>query len=440
MRQLFLPARFFQAGSAVIGLFVLAFALPFLLPLARGALLVLGVLVVVDALLLYRNSTRVEVRRLLPRLFSLSDANTVRIELQNRSPQALRLTVIDELPVQFQQRNFQTTLTLRAAEPQTLRYTLRPLSRGRYAFGAVNVFMASRLGLLQRRYRQTEAMAVAVYPSVVQMKDLSLKAVSSLTPEQGVKKMRRIGHSYEFEQIKEYVRGDDYRSINWKATGRHSRLMVNQYTDERAQQVYCLIDKGRSMQLPFDGLTLLDYAINASLVISNVALQRYDKAGLLTFSDKIGTTLKAERSPVQLQKILQALYQEKERPGESNYELLYHIARKLIRGRSLVVLFTNFESRYALERVLPLLRRINVLHLLVVVFFENTEIEAYGQREVSTLEGIYTQTAAQNFIAEKRQIARTLRQHGIQTIYTKPEELSVNTVNKYLELKSRGLI
>ena len=440
MRQLFLPARFFWLFGAVIVLFAAAFALPGLLPLARVALLGAVALVIVDALLLFRPQTRIAAERQLPRIFSLSDENPVRIELHNRSAQPLRLTVIDELPVQFQQRDFERSLPLAPGARETLRYTLRPTSRGVYAFGAINVFLETRLGLLQRRHRADRPMEGAVYPSVIQMKDLSLRAVRSLALDQGVKKIRRIGHSYEFEQIKDYVRGDDYRSINWKATGRHNRLMVNQYTDERAQQVYCLIDKGRSMKMPFNGLSLLDYAINASLVISNVALQKYDKAGLLTFSDKIGTTLKAERSPVQLQKILQALYQEKERPGESNYELLYPIARKLIQGRSLIILFTNFESSYALERVLPYLRRINVLHLLVVVFFENTEIDAYAHAEVHTLENIYTQSVAQQFLAEKRQIARTLHQYGIQSIYTKPEELSINTVNKYLELKSRGLI
>ena len=99
--------------------------------------------------------------------------------------------------------------------------------------------------------------------------------------------MRRIGHSYEFEQIKNYVRGDDYRSINWKATSRRGHLMVNQYEDERAQQVYNIIDKSRSMKMPFNGMSLLDYAINTSLVISNVALQKHDRAGLMTFSDKM---------------------------------------------------------------------------------------------------------------------------------------------------------
>jgi uncharacterized protein (DUF58 family) len=236
------------------------------------------------------------------------------------------------------------------------------------------------------------------------------------------------------------VRGDDYRSINWKASSRRAALMVNQYEDERAQQVYSIIDKSRAMRMPFEGLSLMDYAINTSLVISNIALQKHDKAGLITFSDKIGSTIKADSKTTQLNKILNALYKEEERPLEANYELLYYITRKLVRGRSLILLYTNFESNYALERVLPVLRKINKTHLLVVIFFENTEIRAFAEEEVSTLEDIYHQTVAQQFLSEKSQMVQKLNQYGIQAILTRPQDLSINTVNKYLELKSRGLI
>ena len=161
---------------------------------------------------------------------------------------------------------------------------------------------------------------------------------------------------------------------------------------------------------------------------------------MISFSDKIGTTLKAERSQKQLNKILLSLYNEKERKKEANYEILYHASRKLIKGRSLIFLFTNFESVYGMERVLPILRRINNLHLLVVIFFKNTEVEDFSKEEANSTQEIYHKTIAQQFIYEKQQMVQILRQYGIQTILTSPEDLSMNTVNKYLELKSRGLI
>ena len=160
----------------------------------------------------------------------------------------------------------------------------------------------------------------------------------------------------------------------------------------------------------------------------------------VSFSDKIGTTLKADRSRSQLRKILTALYNEKERSLDANYELLYSAVRNFIKGRSLLLLFTNFESYHAMERVLPILRKLNRQHLLVVVFFENTEILEYSRKGAKDLEDIYNQTIAEKFVAEKLQIVEELKKHRIQTVLTRPEELAVKTINKYLELKSKGLI
>lgn len=286
----------------------------------------------------------------------------------------------------------------------------------------------------------SEKATVPVYPSVIQMKEMELKTSSRLSYQEGIKKVRRLGHSYEFEQIKNYVSGDDYRSINWKASSRKGILMVNQYEDERAQQVYSIIDKSRNMKMPFQGMSLMDYAVNTSLAISNIILKKHDRAGLITFSDKIGTVIKADRKPTQLNKILSALYKEKSGQLEADYELLYYVSRKLITRRSLLLLYTNFESKYSLERVLPLLRKVSKFHLLVVVIFENTEIKKFVDEKVTDIEGIYYQTVARKFLNEKEQMVQILKQYGIQSILTKPEDLSLNTINKYMVLKSRGML
>ncbi len=440
MKNLFLTNRFFWLLGALIVLFAGSFAVPLLFPVVQALFVLAVVAVALDIWLLFNKNIDVTAVRTLPKLFNLSDPNPVRLHLENLSNLKLDVAIIDELPVQFQIRDFIEKITLNPDETRTIQYELRPTERGEYAFGAINLYLSTSIGLAQRRLRFDTATKVPVYPSILQMKQLELRAFNRTAQFQGIKKMRRIGHSYEFEQIKNYVRGDDYRSINWKASSRRSELMVNQYEDERAQQVYSVIDKSRVMRLPFNGLSLMDYAINASLAISNIALKKYDRAGLITFSDKIGSTVKADNHPTQLNKILQALYKERERTLESNYELLYHAVRKLVNRRSLLLLYTNFESMHALERVLPLLRKINNFHLLVVIFFENTEIRDFAFKKVETLEDIYHQTIAQKFLAEKSQMVQVLNQYGIQAVLTAPEDLSINTINKYLELKSRGLI
>lgn len=440
MKNLFLTNRFFGLLGAFVALFGLSFAAPMVFPVVQSLFVLVLVLVVLDLFILYNKNIELHCERVLPKVFSLGDENPVHIHIQNLSNTKLHINIIDELPVQFQIRDFEKQVILESNERHQVEYQVRPLVRGEYQFGAINLFLSSRLGLAERRWRVESTATIPVYPSILQMKQFELKAFDRIAMFKGIKRLRRIGHSYEFEQIKNYVRGDDYRSINWKASSRQATLMVNQYEDERAQQVYSIIDKSRAMRMPFNGLSLMDYAINTSLVISNIALQKYDRAGLVTFSDKIGTALKADSQPAHLNKILYALYKEKEHVLEANYELLYYAIRKLISGRSLLLLYTNFESMYALERVLPILRRINNFHLLVVIFFENTEIRDFVKQKVDTLEGIYHQTIAQKFLSEKAQMVQKLHQYGIQAILTAPEDLSINTINKYLELKSRGLI
>lgn len=397
-------------------------------------------LIIVDFLILFNRNVKVTGERQLPRLFSNGDQNTVSFTVRNRSNLNLNLKAIEELPYQFQIRNFEHLLSVEAGNENTIKYTLRPVERGAYEFGRINIFAMTRLGLIERHFKIAEQTSIPVYPSIIQMKQFELRAVDQFSHFRGVKKIRRIGHSYEFEQIKNYVRGDDHRSINWKASSRRATLMVNQYEDERSQQVYNIIDKSRIMRMPFEGMSLLDYAINASLAISNIALLKHDRAGLITYSDKLGAVIKADSRSNQLNKILQALYKEKERQVESNHELLYFAARKLIHRRSLLLLYTNFENEYALDRVLPILRKINKFHLLVVIFFENTEISGLIKKSTASVEDIYYQTIAQKFLNEKRQMVQKLRKFGIQAVITNPEELSINTINKYLELKARGLI
>lgn len=437
--KLFIRNRFFVSLIAIAVASALTHTVPFLffLPVI-GLLLLLGA-TAYDGWQLFSNRLKIRASRRLPKVLSLGDPTQVRLRLGNLSPLALEVKILDELPFQLQQRDLELQLALAPGQRREISYNIRPLERGAYQFGNVNVFVSSSLGLLERRLVVEQSAEVPVYPSIVQMNAFSAAADTSVAVA-GSRKLRRMGKSYEFDQIKNYVRGDDYRLINWRATGRRNELMVNLYEDERAQQVYCLLDKSRSMAMPFEGLTLLDYAINASLALSNVILRKHDRAGLITYSDRIGTVLRADGKSTQLQKILQALYREKGRPVEADPDLLYYAGRKFIGNRSLLMLFSNFTNVYALDRALPALRKINNRHLLVVVLFENTEIQEELTYQATTAEGIYRQSTARNFIYEKKMLAQRLRQFGIQVILTKPANLTSEVIQKYLDLKRKSMI
>jgi len=216
--------------------------------------------------------------------------------------------------------------------------------------------------------------------------------------------------------------------------------MVNQFQDEKSQPVYSVIDKGRVMKMPFKSLSLLDYAINATLVISNIALKKHDKAGMFTFSRKVEDRVVAQRRKAQMNLLLETLYNVQTDFSESDFSRLYVDIKRSIKQRSLLLLYTNFETLDALHRQLPYLQAIAKTHLLVVIFFENTELKELVQQKATTTHEIFEKTIAEKFIYEKKLIVNELHKFGIQSILTAPENLTVNTINKYLEIKARGLI
>jgi len=427
---------YYIAGVAAAA-YVLSYFLPFLFLVGHIILVLLAISIFVDMILLYGKSKGIRSKRITAERFSNGDQNKVLLHIDNDYSFPVMLSVIDELPVQFQERNWMRKLKIDAGKNSEIEYSLRPVQRGEYVFGNVNIYVYSPLAIVKRRYIIEEEQLVKVYPSYMQMRRYQLLAVSNRLQEAGVKRIRRLGHSMEFEQIKEYVRGDDYRTINWKATARKSDLMVNNFTDERSQQIYCVINKGRIMKMPFDGMTLLDYAINASLVLSNVALVKHDKAGLITFAENVDSFLPADKKPTQMNLLQEMLYRQQTLFLEPDFEKLYSVIRGRITQRSLLVLFTNFESVYSLEREMASLKRIAKYHLLLVVFFENTELKTLTENKVSTIEDIYIKTIADKFVYEKRLMIKELHKNGIASILTTPENLTVNAINKYLELKTR---
>jgi len=439
-KNLFLTNRLFFGLGCCVVLFMFAFFFPWLGIIPDLAFYSLVLLVFIDIFQLYSISKGVFAKRHAPERLSNSDENQLGIYIENWYPFNIEAGIIDEIPFQFQKRDIWFKTVLKPRQRKLINYTLRPTKRGEYEFGYIRVFVKSPLGLIMRRYNFNQTETLPVYPSFLQMRKYELMAISNNLTEIGIKKMRRLGHSLEFEQVKNYVPGDDYRTINWKATARRGSLMTNTYSDEKSQHVYCVIEKSRVMKMPFEGLSLLDYAINASLVLSNVALLKEDKAGLITVAEKIGAVIPADRRPVQLNKILEVLYKEKTRYLETNMELLYTTIRSVIKQRSLVVFFTNYESLSALQRQLPYLKRIAKFHLLLVVFFENTELKKLSENPADDIEGIYIKTIAEKFAYDKKLIVKELAKNNIQSILTTPENLTINTINKYLELKARQKI
>ena len=430
---MYLRRRFYLLLLAVALITGAGFGFAPLYTVGRWLVLLLFLATLADIILLWHKKAITAERRLSSR-FSNGDDNPVTISVESTYPFPVRIDVIDELPFQFQKRDLILHNSQFTIPPST--YTLRPTRRGVYSFGHVLVFVSTRLGLVERRYRCCEPCDVSVYPSYQKLHQYELMAISQNLQEPGIKRIRRIGNNTEFEHIRDYLKGDDYRTINWRATARLSRPMVNVYQDERSQQIFSIIDKGRVMQQAFQGMTLLDYAINASLALSFVAMRKEDRAGLITFADKTDTFVAADRRPGHINKLMETLYAEQTDFGETDFSALSVAIGRHISKHSLLVLYTNFMGQVSLQRQLPFLQQIARRHRLLVVFFDDVELQQFIESPIHNDEERCQHEVAEKFAAEKQLISATLRQYGILSLLTTPQALTVDVINRYLAIRS----
>ena len=429
-----------MAWGGCVLLFLLSFSFPALLVVAKLSLVLIIFITGLDYWLLRQHANHIDLSREVNPRLSLSDSSAINYKVENNYNRSIHIEIIDELPPQLQKRDFSAVMTLPPNEINSFHYILRPVTRGQYLFGHLQAFISNPyISFLDRRITFSQSHEVAVIPSVEQMKKYELQVFSKTASLSGIRRVRRIGENDEFEHIRSYAQGDNIKAINWKATSRKNQLMLNQFQDTRSQMVYCIIDKGRSMKMPFNELTLLDYAINSSLAVSNIILKNYDKAGLISYSDSLDTFVKSDASPNQIEKIANKLFNETTSFKESNTELLFYSLRKYVTRRSILILFTNFETEYDLERNLKYLRAINKKHLLIVISFINSEIEDATLDTCHTTSDIYYNTIARKALVDKQKVIQKLQLNNIQTILTRPKDLSLDAINKYLEIKAKRL-
>jgi uncharacterized protein (DUF58 family) len=396
--------------------------------------------VVLETVLLFQNKELIFLDRKLPKKLSNGDGNLVVLEIHNLSNKSFVGKIVEELPEQLQIRKWERSFSIEAQEQKGLEYLVFPKTRGEYEWGSSHLlFKLKKWSLVARRESFYFKEIIACYPSFEQFKKIPINAIVN-NVQSSEKVVRRVGQSLEFEQIKEYSRGDDYRHLNWKASAKRGIMMVNQYQDERSQDIYCAIDLGRTMKMPFGGQTLLDYAVNGTLALSKTIISMSDKAGVLGFSYEKSDFLPAKKDLKQFGKINDLLYNLETKFKESDFERLYKFVRVNIGQRSLLVVFTNFDSVNAMHRNLTYLKALSRYHLLLVVFFENSEIAQIVDSQAKDLKEIYDFTIGQSLILQNKLIAKELNKHGIKSLHTKPENLSLGLINTYIDIKKKRLI
>ena len=439
VKRIYLKSSFYSVFGFAIFLMALSYIWSLLFSISLALLLILIIASIVEVILLLKIEDQIEISRTIVDQISLGDVQEIEYQIANDANTDVQIEVYDELPYQLQIRSKLIQSTLEKRTVKEVFYPFKPTKRGLYEFGKIVLLIGGPLRLTQIKKDFLAYQDAKVIPSILQMKRYAIQIFSQTASMYGIRNIRTLGENDEFEHIRSYQQGDNIKSINWKATSRRGKLLVNQFQDTRSQMIYFLIDKGRNMEMPFEGLSLLDYSINSTLVIANIVLQKYDKPGLITFSDTIDTFIKANNNARQLDWIIQQLYKEETNFKEPNYEHLYYTCRSKINRRSIIFLFSNFETKYDLDRNIDYLKMLAKKHLLIVISFKNTELLNAINKEAKNIEEIYHQTIAKDLHYEKEKIMKDLRHYGIQTIFTSPQDLSINLINKYLEIKAKQM-
>lgn len=438
--QYFIHKNFYISGSIIVCGLILSLFMPLMMYIMIAAIIGLVLATSVDIIKIKNLGKKVSITRDVDNILSMGEYQPVSYTVVNQSKRPIECEIIDELPYQLQIREKLWKGQLQSNTETITKYNIKPTSRGEYKFGHVHLFFSRiKLPLIIGRISNDESFMSKVYPSVIQMQKMEFIISNKTAHKSGIRKIRSIGDDDEFELLRSYVPGNNMKHINWKATSRRNELMVNQYQDTRSQDIYMLIDKSRCMEMPFDQMSLLDYAINSCLVFTKVILNKYDKPGIITFNNKVDQSLAPHSSLAQLSRINEILYNQNTDFLESNFDALYMHIRNTINKRSVLFLFTNFENQAEINRNLPYLKLISKSHLLIVVSFINEELQRMLIKEADSVSNAFENVIAEALLVEKEQILKILHQHGIMTILTTPKDLAIDTVNKYLEIKARRL-
>jgi uncharacterized protein (DUF58 family) len=383
---------------------------------------------------------QLELERINDSKLSLGADNLVTILLTNQSRRPLQFRIRDEYPYQF---NSDATIINGEVGPLDLyeaRYHVRPLQRGDYAFGDINVRYDSALKTFVRQARYPATASVKVYPNVLDVRKYDLLARKGLLFELGLRPQRVFGSGTEFERLRDYSTDDEFRRIDWKATARRGKPIAVEFETERSQYIVSVIDTGRLMRPPIGDISKLDYVINAALLLSYVATLKGDHVGMLSFADDVGAYLAPKRGTHQFYRMLEALYNVQYQPVEADYARALSYLDIKHKRRSLVILFTDVVTLDAARPLIAYMARLAQRHLPLCVVISDPNITGLAAQPPASSTAVYQRAVAETLLQERQVVLDTLNRSGVLTLDVPADKLSVSLINKYLELKGRGVL
>jgi uncharacterized protein (DUF58 family) len=369
---------------------------------------------------------------------SIYEKEVIGIQVYNKGNYKLQVELVDEIPdFYFQTENKIMKGTVSVRSKNNFQYFIFPTKRGAFTFGNIHVKCEGRLKLCTKIFKVKLNQEYKVYPNMKNLRKYRLNMCNNRSFKQGQKTLKIMGKGTSFESLREYVAGDEYRKINWKATARGNKPILNQYEPEKNQHVHILIDTGRVMSYSVRGYRKLDLVVNTALILSDIVNQNGDKSGLMIFNTKVDNMIMPGKGAGHRGEIMDALYHIDSTNKTSNYDEAFYYLKKKERHRSIVFFFTDFNTVEEAENILKVLPAISKTNLVVIILIKNESIEVISSLQIKSKEDLFNKGVALEVIDERRKIINLLNRKGILCVECAPEKLEYTVVNKYIQVKNR---
>ncbi len=379
--------------------------------------------------------------RIYPKKFSFGSDHAIRLEIQNYSGHKLEIQVLDEPPAEFGLRDVKFETALPDREKDIFAYTVCPRQRGVFQFGRLHIVVGfSYPGLARKHHAYLQPAEIKVYPGYNALRQSDLITLRGKLQTSGVRTVRQIGIGTDYESLREYSPDDEYRRINWKATARLNRMMTTNYQIEKSQNVIVMMDAGRLMGATSLGMSKLDHAVNAAMLLSNQVIKNGDLAGLMIFSNAIHSYLPPKRSKTRLGQIADQLSVVKSDFHESDYFAAFEFIKTKCHRRSLIVLFSEIIDDHSSAMLIGGILRLYPKHLCLCVLMKDRLMEQSVNIRVNRPKDAYRKAVAAEWLAERDDAIAGLKSKGVLVVDTLPEQLTADLMNAYLKVKMRSMI
>ncbi|WIV13091.1 DUF58 domain-containing protein [Proteiniborus sp. MB09-C3] len=379
-----------------------------------------------------------EIERLNGEKLSLFENEKIGISVYNKSDKKIYAEIKDEVPdFHFDIQNSAIDKYIAPHGKEVFEYEIVPKKRGAFKFGKLHMRYDGQLKLCRKQFSSNIEKEYKVYPNLKDLRKHKLAAYNSLIYKDGRKRLRILGKGTEFESLREYVSGDEYRKINWNATARENKPIVNQYEPEKNQHVYVLIDAGRPMSYSIRGHSKLDIAINTGLILCDIVNQNGDQSGLMAFNTDIEAFIPPGKGSGHRNRLMEALYHIEHSKSTSNYEEAFYFFKEKERRRSLICLFTDFDTIEEAEDMIRVLPAILKNNIVIIVLINDEKLEKIVSKTVKKEEEAYIKSIAIEMLKDRKKLISLLNTKGIMCIECEPEKITSDVINKYIYAKNR---